>query len=247
MVFSNIKAQAKEVLKGKWGKGALIILIFFAFEFALGFVSSLVKEVEFLNTIFSLANTIISVPISFGLIIAFMKFKKGEEVKCYDFFKLGFSNFARSWKIAGNILLKMWLPILLYVLAIIALAFIVSFGFIAAIATESNSFATIGLIVGIALVVASFIYLFVQSLNYTVANYVAIDNEQMSAKEAVEESKKLMKGYKGKYFLFQLSFIGWIILGAISLYIGFLWILPYIQIAQICFYEYLKENNKVEE
>ena len=55
-----------------------------------------------------------------------------------------------------------------------------------------------------------------------------------------------MKGHRGKYILLQLSFIGWIILSVFTLYIGMLWIFPYMQISMICFYEALKEN-KVEE
>lgn len=247
MVFSNIKAQAKEALKGKWGKGALITLLYFVFELVLGYIGELTENIAFLSLIISIAVMVISVPISYGLIVSFMKLKKDEEVKFYDFFKLGFSNFSRSWKVIGNILLKMWLPILLYVLATVALTFIISFGLVASIAANSGAFVIIATVIGIALVIASFVYLFITSLNYTFSIFVAADDEGKNAKESVEESKKLMKGYKGKFILFQLSFIGWILLSAITLYIGFLWVLPYMMVAQIFFYEYLKENNKVEE
>ena len=65
----------------------------------------------------------------------------------------------------------------------------------------------------------------------------------MSGKESVEESKKMMKGNRGKYVLLQLSFIGWMILSIFTLYIGLLWLTPYMQVAMVCFYESLKDNK----
>lgn len=107
MVLSDIRKSARESLSGKWKKSVLITLILIAFEFALSCISRLIEDITFLSFIFSIANFVISIPIGYGVIISFMKLKRGEDVKCYEFFALGFANFARSWKIAGNILLKM--------------------------------------------------------------------------------------------------------------------------------------------
>ena len=52
MVLSDIRKSAREALTGKWGKGALIVLAYCAFEFALGFVSGLVDNIAFLKFIF---------------------------------------------------------------------------------------------------------------------------------------------------------------------------------------------------
>lgn len=246
MVLSDIRKQAREALSGKWQKGVLITLIYFAFELVLGYISGLVKNIAALNFVISIATLIISIPIAYGLIISFMKLKRGEEVKCYDFFTLGFSNFARSWKLAGNMLLKLWLPILLYVLAMVILGFSISFSVATAIIAQSSTAAVIISIVGIVLAIASFVYLFISTLSYALTYMIAYDNEAMEAKEVVEESRKLMTGNRGKYVLLQLSFIGWAILTVFTLYIGVLWLIPYMQVAMICFYEVLKEN-KTEE
>lgn len=243
MVLSDIRKSARETLSGKWGKGVLIILIFMLFEFVLTFISNLIKDIAFLSFIFNIANVVISIPISFGLIISFMKLKKGEDVQCYEFFTFGFSNFARSWKIAGNMLLKMWLPILLYILATFGLVFIIAFGIAASTIANSSAFAVIAIIIGIALFIAAFVYLFITTLSYSLVYIVAYDNEEMEEKAVVEESKKLMTGNKGKFVLLQLSFIGWAILSAFTLYIGVLWLIPYMQIAIICFYEVLKKGS----
>ena len=246
MVLSDIRKQAREALSGKWKKGVLITLVYFAFDLVLGYISNLVQDVAVLNFVISIATLIISIPIAYGLIISFMKLKRGEEVKCYDFFTLGFSNFARSWKLAGNMLLKLWLPILLYVLAIFVLGFAISFSSITVILSEASAATVIISLVGIILAIAAFVYLLVSTLSYALTYMIAYDNETMEAKEVVEESKKLMTRNRGNYVLLQLSFIGWAILTVFTLYIGVLWLVPYMQVAMICFYEALKEK-KTEE
>lgn len=246
MVLSDIRKQAREALAGKWGKGALITLAYFAFTFVLGFISGLVEDIAFLSFIVEIATIVISIPVSFGLIASFIKLKRGEEVKAFDFITYGFNNFKRAWKVTGNILLKMWLPILLYVLATIALVFAMTFGVAASAVSSSASFVVIASIIGIILFIAAFVYLLVKSLLYSLTYFVAYDNESMEAKDAVAESAKLMTGNRCKYILLQLSFIGWAILTVFTLYIGMLWLIPYMQVAMVCFYEALKDK-KVEE
>jgi len=245
MVLSDIRKSAREALAGKWGKAVLIVLVYFAFTYVLGIIGNLIKNIAFLNFIYEIANIVITVPISFGIIASFMKLKRGEEVKCYEFFTYGFNNFKRAWKVAGNILLKMWLPILLYIITTFVWAFTSSFGIIAFANSGSSLFAVISTFIGFGFFIAAFVYLFIKTLSYTLAYLIAYDNENMTEKEAVEESKKLMTGNRGKYVLLQLSFIGWMFLSIFTLYIGMLWLAPYMQVAMICFYEALK-NKKVK-
>lgn len=246
MVLSDIRKSAREALSGKWGKAILILLAYFLFTFALGFVSGLVEDIALLSLIVEIATVVVSIPVSFGLIASFIKLKRGEEVKAFDFITYGFTNFAKGWKVAGNMLLKMWLPILLYIIATVVFAFAISFGLVASAASDSSAFVVIASIVGIILLIASYVYLFISALSYSLSYFIAYDNEAMSGKEVVEESKKMMKGNRGKYVLLQLSFIGWAILSIFTLYIGLLWLTPYMQVAMVCFYEALKDK-KVEE
>ena len=182
MILSDIRKQARESLTGKWGKSALIILIYFLFSFALGFIKSLVEDISFLSFVVEIGSAIITIPISFGLIISFIKLKRGEEVKCYEFFKYGFANFTRSWKLTGNILLKIWLPILLYVLAIIAFSLSITFGVAASVVASSSTILILAFIIGIALLVAAFVYLFIKSLLYSFTYFIAIDMERQKVK-----------------------------------------------------------------
>ena len=50
---------------------------------------------------------------------------------------------------------------------------------------------------------------FIAAIRYSMAPYLLAEHPEMTAKEALEESKRIMKGRKGQYFLLLLSFIGW--------------------------------------
>ena len=72
---------------------------------------------------------------------------------------------------------------------------------------------------------------------------VKCDNPGMSANEAITESRRLMDGNKMRLFLLQLSFIGWIFLGAITFGVGTLWVSAYMETALAIFYEDVKASK----
>ncbi len=80
----------------------------------------------------------------------------------------------------------------------------------------------------------------VKSCSYAMTFYIKNDHPEMTATEAITESRRMMDGYKMKYFVLQLSFIGWYIVGALCLGIGALWVTPYVSAASAVFYEELK-------
>lgn len=77
----------------------------------------------------------------------------------------------------------------------------------------------------------------IASLMFSQVYYILAENEDMSAIEAMKESARIMKGNKLRFFILSLSFIGWFILGIITLGIGFLWITPYYTITVTNFYK----------
>ncbi len=76
----------------------------------------------------------------------------------------------------------------------------------------------------------------VASYRYRMAPYLMAEHPEMGIREAVEESKRLTMGHKGRWFLLNLSFIGWGILCAFTLGIGALWLNPYMSAADAAFY-----------
>jgi len=82
----------------------------------------------------------------------------------------------------------------------------------------------------------------IAALSYSLAFYIMSEDPNIDVKEAIDKSKKMMYGYKWKLFLLYCRFIGWILLGIISLGIGFLWIMPYMAISLAKFYDDVKVN-----
>ncbi len=86
----------------------------------------------------------------------------------------------------------------------------------------------------------------VKSYSYSMAYYIQQDDPSKDWRTALNESRAMMRGYKGKLFLLDLSFIGWYILGALCFGIGILFVAPYVTMARTNFYFSLKQelNNK---
>jgi uncharacterized membrane protein len=90
----------------------------------------------------------------------------------------------------------------------------------------------------------------VKAFGYSMAFYIMHDNPGIKPLEALKRSQIMMKGYKFKLFLLEISFIGWMFLCSIfTLGIGYLWLYPYISLSIANFYENLKRNqeNKAAE
>ena len=246
---SEIRKEAREALRGKWGKAICIILVYVAFSFIIGFVESLVGNGTVLYTIIDLAYLVISIPLSFGLVISFMKLKRDEEVSCFDFFKDGFSRFGKSWGIWFQTFIRLLLPIICFVLIIILMAGLTIFAKASNGTTVANPMSPVISLISVVLYIATIVYVVSRALLYAIAYNIGYDNPELSSKACVLKSEALMKGNRGSYFLLELSFIGWAILACFTLGIGFLWLLPYIQVATVCFYERVAkpEVKKVEE
>lgn len=249
MVSSEIRAEARKSLTGKWGKAALLALAYSVISYILSWVLNKIPVAG------PIANVVITVPIAFGFLVGFIKLKRGEEVGYFDFFQNGFSNFKNLWAVVGNTLLKMILPIVVLIISIV----IIFVGVGGSIFTSSHSvvsssykasaggFGILG-ILGFILYTIAIIWVIVKGYSYVLTQYLLYDNPDMSAKDIVEKSEELMKGHKWAFFWLGLTFIGWSILACIPLGIGFLWLIPYIQVAQIVFYEDLAGTpSKVED
>ena len=82
----------------------------------------------------------------------------------------------------------------------------------------------------------------VKGYAYSMTFFIMRDNPNISAYDAMKESEKMMKGYKMKAFLLDLSFIGWIFVGVLCLGVGILWVAPYMIAAKTELYEHIRAN-----
>ncbi|MDR0711794.1 MAG: DUF975 family protein [Prevotellaceae bacterium] len=84
----------------------------------------------------------------------------------------------------------------------------------------------------------------IAAISYSQTFYILVDNPSIDPLDAISKSKKMMYGYKWKYFCLGLRFIGWFLLCILTLGIGFLWLAPYMQTSAAKFYDDLKANQE---
>ena len=84
----------------------------------------------------------------------------------------------------------------------------------------------------------------VKSYSYAMTPYILLDKPELSANEAITDSRMMMRGHKMELFLLDLSFIGWILLSILTCGILFIYVVPYMQAARAEFYRTLKGENE---
>jgi uncharacterized membrane protein len=83
----------------------------------------------------------------------------------------------------------------------------------------------------------------IAAISYSMTFYLITDNDNIGPLEAIKKSKQMMYGYKWKYFCLGLRFIGWALLCILTLGIGFLWLIPYMNVSFAKFYDDLLRMN----
>lgn len=81
------------------------------------------------------------------------------------------------------------------------------------------------------------------ALGLSMTMYIIEDKPHISASDALQESWELMKGQKLNYFVLGLRFLPRVLLSIITLFIGLLWIVPWMQVTMAKFYNYLAYGN----
>lgn len=72
--------------------------------------------------------------------------------------------------------------------------------------------------------------------SFAMVPYILEERKDFSVREAFQASKQIMKRHKWELFCLRFSFIGWYILGILTLGIGFIFINPYRYAAEAAFY-----------
>lgn len=76
----------------------------------------------------------------------------------------------------------------------------------------------------------------IAAYSHAMVYHILAENPDMTVREAMAESRRIMKGNKFRFFRLQFSFIGWYLLVAITFGIAGLWVMPYEQAAIASFY-----------
>ena len=85
--------------------------------------------------------------------------------------------------------------------------------------------------------------------DYSMTNFILNEHPELTANEAIALSKGMMRGNRWRLFCLEFSFIGWMLLSALTLGIGALWLIPYSHAAYAHFYrevstEYMAHINE---
>lgn len=80
----------------------------------------------------------------------------------------------------------------------------------------------------------------IAAISYSQTFYILADSEGMHGADALRKSREMMRGYKWKYFCLGWRFLGWFFLCILTFGIGFLWLVPYMQVSYANFYEDIK-------
>lgn len=207
----------------------------------------------------SLALSIFQMVLGFGLTSYCLRLYRGQECGIPDLF----NGFSMAGRVIGQQILVNLIAIGITILITIPVALIAIF---AAVMDE-----VLGGILLILAVIGGVILFVVIMLGYALATTALADQPELGAMGAIQYGKNLIRGHKGQYVLFVLSFIGWELLCALpsgiytalyttlSLPIPFwafglidmvlmlpyyLWLAPYVQTSAAGFYDALRQEKE---
>lgn len=83
------------------------------------------------------------------------------------------------------------------------------------------------------------------SFAYAMVPFIIVKHPELSVKETLRASRKMMKGHKFDYFCLILSFIGWLFLAIISFGIGAFWVTPYMTAATGAFWNDIYSRSEL--
>ncbi len=83
-----------------------------------------------------------------------------------------------------------------------------------------------------------------KSYSYRMAPYLMIDDKNLTPREALKLSTRIMDGHRFELFVLDISFIGWYILWWITAGVFSLYVLPYRQTSEALFYLNLKSSEE---
>ncbi len=88
--------------------------------------------------------------------------------------------------------------------------------------------------------------LYMKVYDYYLVEYILAEDSDMTWREALAKSKKLMRGNRWATFVMNLSFFGWLLLGTCACGIGTLFVLPYIKATDTQLYLELTGQSVIE-
>ncbi len=160
-----------------------------------------------------------------------------------DYKQFTLKDFFANFKLAGKGIGNYWWTLLWEMLwafvVVIPAAIIMAIAVIISVKNNSFSENLVASVIPIILIIIMLPVMFYKQVSYCLNTYAIADNNETKVIDAMNISKAITKGYRGKLFCLYLSFIGWYIVEGITLGIAAIWIQPYINTTIYYYYREL--------
>lgn len=216
LLNSELRAQAREQLDGKWGTFVLMTFLMCVIQVLMqipSYIGSLLEVLSPENAMASLSFSNISnilsllaLPLGWGLTVSLLRNHREESVdleNLFDGFRGGRYTRVFCAMFLVNLFTFLWTLLLI--------------------------------IPGI-----------MKAFSYALTPYILLDEPELTAKQAITRSCEIMQGRRWKLFCLYLNFIGWGILSLLTFGIGILWLVPYMNASFAAFYEDARAEYEAE-
>jgi len=231
---SELRAAARDALSGQWGSLIGFVLVFWIIQFGINLVSNIIPIIGFFVPL------IVTGPFMLGLMTNILNVSRGEDSDFDNLFS-GFRNFGRA--LGAYMIMFLIIMAIFLVIGVIVFGLAFTLGLASGLSggeLDENSIDSFALLLsGIAGIIIFIVALYV-NLKFAMVFLVLADHPDMGITEVISEGVGLMKGNMMKLLTLWLSFLGWAILCIFTFFIGFLFLAPYVLVAQAKFYDDIK-------
>ncbi|MCQ2344663.1 MAG: DUF975 family protein [Paludibacteraceae bacterium] len=258
---SEFRKAARKSLKGHWAVAALLSLITLCIidlSTAVDLFAFSTRTIKFTESFNLLYTVLVIFPAVFAMLVVFLRLIRKPNT---NIIKAFFAHFATIYGHAVSSMLLLAIICCVFSLAgIVVSVALASIPFsLLDIPTDWTDFTSINSLYGLYSIFHSFnliIYillcgfLFILTLipllmylyKICLFPFIIEDNPDIGIRESYHQSKMMMEGNRMRFFLLDLSFIGWYLLSIVTFGIALLWVLPYHQTSRAHFYNELKEE-----
>lgn len=223
---AGLKSLAKGQLLGKYGNVVPVYAIHITCILFINFSAyTLVNTTTLIGTVIFYAVSVL-INLLNGLFIygetyIYLKIACNSDVKMNDLF-YGFQTIPET-------ILKVQLPF-----AIVSL--VCGLPSLLSAAVTGNPDNPYLLLTYVVLVIIATVIEVIFTLTFSQCYFLMLDFPQYSPRDIFQQSRKIMKGNRGRLFYIELSFIPLLCLGLCTCCVAYLWILPYYQATKTNFY-----------
>uniref|UniRef100_UPI000AD4E94B DUF975 family protein n=1 Tax=Clostridium sp. NkU-1 TaxID=1095009 RepID=UPI000AD4E94B len=87
----------------------------------------------------------------------------------------------------------------------------------------------------------------IAAYRYSQAIFIMVEDPSKGIMQCIRESKEMMVGHKWEYFVLELSFILWQLLGLVTCGLAYIYVYPYMKVTFANYYNAVKPKTVVYE